>query len=74
MTAIVNKYNFEQLEFLMFVLDELADELTAKGEDVIKLTLGKAQEPLHPDIIAAYIDAIKDPSRRNLVYPEGLHY
>lgn len=35
MTAIVNKYNFEHLEFLMFVLDELADELAENGKDVI---------------------------------------
>ncbi len=72
MTAIVNKYNFEHLEFLMFVLDELADELAENGKDVIKLTLGKAQEPLHQDIIEAYVDAIRNPEKRNLVYPEGL--
>lgn len=72
MTAIVNKYNFEHLEFLMFVLDELADELSDNGKDVIKLTLGKAQEPLHQDIIEAYVEAIRNPEKRNLVYPEGL--
>lgn len=72
MTAIVNKYNFENLEFLMFVLDEFADALAAEGRDVIKLTLGKAQEPLHQDIIEAHVDAVRNPEKRNLVYPEGL--
>ena len=56
----------------MFVLDELADKLSSEGKDVIKLTLGKAQEPLHNEIINAHIEAIRDPEKRNLVYPEGL--
>ncbi|MGH7203732.1 MAG: pyridoxal phosphate-dependent aminotransferase [Candidatus Levyibacteriota bacterium] len=72
MPTLIKKYDFEKLEFLMFVLDEIADELVAKGKDVIKLTLGKAQEPLHEDIIEAYIDAIRDPEKRNVVYPQGL--
>lgn len=72
MSMLYKKYNFEKLEFLMFVLDELADKLSAEGEDVIKLTLGKAQEPLHPSIIEAWKDAVEDPEKRNLVYPEGL--
>lgn len=56
----------------MFVLDELADELRNKSKDIIKLTLGKCELPLHQDIINAFIDAIKDPEKRNLVYPQGL--
>ena len=31
----------ESLEFQMFVLDELAEELENNGGDVIRLTLGK---------------------------------
>lgn len=72
MPALIKKFRFEKLEFLMFVLDELADDLQKKGRDIIKLTLGKSQERLHPAIIKAYINAIKDPSKRNLVYPQGL--
>lgn len=64
--------NFGGIEFLMFVLDELADKLADSGKDVIKLTLGKAQEELHPNIINAYVNAIRDPRKRALVYPEGL--
>ena len=72
MSTLYKKYDFEKLEFLMFVLDELADRLSADGKDVIKLTLGKAQEPLHPSIVDAWKNAVEDPAKRNLVYPEGL--
>lgn len=72
MTALIDKVNFNEIEFLMFVLDELADKLDSEGKDVIKLTLGKAQETLHEDIINAHIEAVKDPTKRNRVYPEGL--
>lgn len=72
MSTLIDEIDFNKIEFLMFVLDELADKLTSEGKDVIKLTLGKAQEPLHEDIVNAHIDAIKDPNKSNLVYPEGL--
>jgi len=72
MTRLLDRVNFNNIEFLMFVLDELADALNAEGKDIIKLTLGKAQEELHPEIVAAYVDAVTDPNKRNLVYPEGL--
>lgn len=72
MSTLLEEVDFNKLEFLMFVLDELADKLSLQGRDVIKLTLGKAQEPLHNDIVNAHIEAIKDPEKRNLVYPEGL--
>jgi aspartate/methionine/tyrosine aminotransferase len=60
------------LEFLMFVLDELAEEMEAQGRDIIRLTLGKSQESLHGEIVNAYVAAVKDPSKRNVVYPQGL--
>jgi aspartate aminotransferase len=72
MSKLIEEIRFNDIEFLMFVLDELADNLARGGKDIIKLTLGKAQEPLHPDIIDKYIKAIKNPDKRNLVYPEGL--
>lgn len=72
MSALIDEIDFNGMEFLMFVLDELADKLEVEGRDVIKLTLGKAQETLHPDIVNAHIEAIKDTAKRNLVYPEGL--
>jgi aspartate aminotransferase len=72
MSALIDEIDFKGIEFLMFVLEELADKLESKGKDVIKLTLGKSQEILHPDIIDAHIKAIEDPEKRNRVYPEGL--
>ncbi|MCC7290398.1 aminotransferase class I/II-fold pyridoxal phosphate-dependent enzyme [bacterium] len=72
MSTLLEEIDFNKIEFLMFVLDELADKLSTEGKDVIKLTLGKAQEPLHNEIVNAHIEAIKDPEKRNLVYPEGL--
>lgn len=72
MTKLIEKIKFDKIEFLMFVLDELADKLKSEGRDVIKLTLGKAQEPLHPEIVSAWVDAVRDEDKRNLVYPEGL--
>lgn len=72
MTKLIDEIKFDDIEFLMFVLDELADSLSEQGRDVIKLTLGKAQEPLNPKIVDAYTRAINDPDKRNLVYPEGL--
>lgn len=72
MPTLLNDIDFNKIEFLMFVLDELADKLSSEGKDVIKLTLGKTQEPLHNEIINAHIEAIRDPEKRNLVYPEGL--
>lgn len=72
MTKLIDKVKFNDIEFLMFVLDELADKLREDDKDIIKLTLGKAQEPLHPEIVSAWTDAIKDEDKRNLVYPEGL--
>lgn len=70
--ALVDKLNYKNLEFLMFVLDELADELESQGRDIIKLTLGKPQQKLHDDIVNAHIDAVKNQEKRNQVYPEGL--
>ena len=68
----IKKTNLEDLEFLMFVLDELAEDLEKNGKDVIRLTVGNVQEPLHEDIIHAYVDAIQDKEKRNVVYPQGL--
>lgn len=72
MAVLIKKFRFEKLEFLMFVIEELADELKRQGKDIIKLTLGKSQETLHPAIIEAYVNAIRNPKKRNLVYPQGL--
>lgn len=60
------------MQFGMFQIDEIAEAMEGRGGDIIRLTLGKTQERLHPEILAAYEDAVRDPDKRNLVYPQGL--
>jgi aspartate/methionine/tyrosine aminotransferase len=60
------------LEFQMFVLDELADELTIKGADVIKLTIGVTELPIPENVLERMISKLRDPDFVRRVYPEGL--
>ena len=60
------------LEFQMFVLDELADELIAKGADVLKLTIGVSELPMPQKVLDRMVDRLKDPDFVRRVYPEGL--
>jgi aspartate aminotransferase len=56
----------------MFVLDELADELTNKGADVIKLTIGVTELPIPENVLERMIKRLRDPDFVRRVYPEGL--
>ncbi len=58
--------------FGMFAMEELAEELERKHDDVVRLTLGKSELPVHPAITEAMVDAMRDHKRSNLVYPVGL--
>jgi len=58
--------------FRMFVLDEAARHKELGGHDIIRLTLGKSDLPLHDDIKEAVVSIVRDPERTNLVFPEGL--
>ncbi|MGK0260749.1 MAG: aspartate/methionine/tyrosine aminotransferase, partial [Candidatus Azotimanducaceae bacterium] len=60
------------LEFQMFVLDELADELSTKGADVIKLTIGVTELPIPENVLEQMISKLRDPDFVRRVYPEGL--
>ena len=60
------------LEFQMFVLDELADKLIIAKKDVIKLTIGIPKLPIHPQVLEKLSDAIFDRKKTGLVYPTGL--
>jgi len=62
----------EELEFQMFVLDELADAAAARGEDVIKLTIGITDLPAPKPVIDAIARKSRDAAFTRLVYPEGL--
>jgi aspartate aminotransferase len=58
--------------FGMFAMEELAEELERKYDDVVRLTLGKSELPVHPDITEAMVAAVRDPKRSRQVYPLGL--
>ena len=60
------------LEFQMFVLDELADELIAKGADVLKLTIGVTELFMPKVALDGMIEKLRDPEFVRRVYPEGL--
>ena len=60
------------LEFQMFVLDELADELIAKGADVLKLTIGVTEMFMPEVVLDRMIEKLRDPEFVRRVYPEGL--
>ncbi|UCH93924.1 MAG: aminotransferase class I/II-fold pyridoxal phosphate-dependent enzyme [Candidatus Aminicenantes bacterium] len=64
--------NYFDERFLMFVLDQMAYDYEKAGKDVIRMTLGKSELPLHPDIIQTIIDAMEDFKKSALVFPDGL--
>jgi (5-formylfuran-3-yl)methyl phosphate transaminase len=61
-----------ELEFQMFVMDELADAALARGEDVIKLTIGITDLPAPARVLDAIAAKVHDRAFGRLVYPEGL--
>jgi aspartate aminotransferase len=61
------------LEFQMFVLDELADAMIAKeGADVLKLTIGVSELPMPKAVLDSMVEKLHDPDFVRRVYPEGL--
>jgi aspartate/methionine/tyrosine aminotransferase len=72
MVRVVQSLPRQELEFQMFVMDELADAALAHGEDVIKLTVGITDLPLPPRVLNAIAGRLRDPQANRLVYPEGL--
>ncbi|HUJ04905.1 MAG TPA: aminotransferase class I/II-fold pyridoxal phosphate-dependent enzyme [Streptosporangiaceae bacterium] len=58
--------------FGMFEMDEQAESLEQTYDDVVRLTLGKSELPVHPAITDAMVAALRDPKRSSLVYPLGL--
>ncbi|OKP79499.1 aspartate aminotransferase [Paenibacillus helianthi] len=71
-TIIRSSINFHDERFLMFVLDQMANELESKGGKAIRMTLGKSELPLHPDIISSMQEALQTFEKYTLVYPGGL--
>ncbi len=64
--------NYGANKFLMFELDGMAYEYEKEGKDVIRLTLGKSELPLHDKINEAMERALHDFDRSTLVFPAGL--
>ena len=64
--------NFFDNRFLMFEMDYMAYEYENAGKEPIRLTLGKSELPLHPDINRAIIDALENFKTSSLVFPGGL--
>lgn len=60
------------LEFQMFVLDELADELIAEGADVLKLTVGVPELPMPGPVLESIVEKLHDRDFVRRIYPEGL--
>lgn len=56
----------------MFVLDQMAYDFEKEGKEVIRMTLGKSELPLHPDIQQAIVDSIYDFRKSSLVFPGGI--
>ena len=70
---IYPKIDFHENRFLMFVIDDMANNLEYKqGKKVIRLTLGKSELKLNPEIVDAMKTSLDDERKRNLVYPGGL--
>ena len=61
-----------ELEFQMFVMDELADAAAERGEDVIKLTIGITDLPPPQRVLDAIASKVRDRDLSRRVYPEGL--
>jgi aspartate/methionine/tyrosine aminotransferase len=64
--------DFAAEQFLMFVLDEIAYEYEQQYDDVIRLTLGKAELPVHESVTEAMVEAARNFSKSALVFPAGL--
>ena len=61
------------LEFQMFVLNELADELIANDRaDVLKLTIGVTEMPMPDAVLDSMVERLHDRDFVRRVYPEGL--
>lgn len=70
--ALRTSLSFADERFLMFVLDEMAYDLERAHDDVVRLTLGKVEEPPCQAVVDAMVDAASDFGKSALVFPGGL--
>jgi aspartate/methionine/tyrosine aminotransferase len=64
--------DWSQHSFLMFVLDEMANEYDRRHDDVIRLTLGKSELAPPEPVTRAMSEALLAPDKYSLVFPAGL--
>ncbi|MGM1058993.1 pyridoxal phosphate-dependent aminotransferase [Saccharothrix sp. Mg75] len=64
--------SFADERFLMFVLDGMAQQIERTRDDVVRLTLGKVEEPPAAPIVDAMLEAAADHAKSSLVFPGGL--
>jgi aspartate aminotransferase len=72
MSQIRSRIDFDDERFLMFELDKLAYLKEKKGEEVIRMTLGKSELPVNQSIVEAIVDAARDYEKYSRVFPAGL--
>ncbi len=72
MPKVLRDFMPGDLEFQMFVLDELADEQIAQGADVLKLTIGVTEMFMPEVALDRMIEKLREPEFVRRVYPEGL--
>lgn len=63
---------FHENRFLMFVMDEMANDFEKNHDDVIRMTLGKSEYSVSEPVLRAMQDASLDFARSALVFPAGL--
>lgn len=68
----INQLDYHNNRFLMFVIDQLAYEFEKEGKEIIRMTLGKSELPMHPDIIRSMEEALKSFKKYTMVFPSGL--
>ena len=72
MTIVNHGINYFDERFLMFVLDQMAYDYEKEKKEVIRMTLGKSELPLHPEIIQSIVDSMRDFEKSSMVFPGGL--
>ena len=72
MVRNIKELSTSELEFQMFVLDEVADELLANRKDVIKLTIGISELEIPQKVRQVFADTIFDFQKTHRVFPQGI--
>jgi aspartate/methionine/tyrosine aminotransferase len=68
----MERFDWNEQQFLMFDLDEMANVAEATNDDVIRLTLGKSELPPNDLVVRAMQEAMTDFEKSTLVFPAGL--